>query len=1455
MMRAMLLLACLPGLVLAQEKVGERPYEMERAGRTHDDQPPFVDFEQLDGWQVKATDNIASFERSRAEQIFGDFVGQLTYRGTGNSPVIMIEPPQPLPIRGAFDTVSLWVRGNAFYRPTPAIPQVDVAVHLAAAGTPDVRIPMTHVNYRYWYLAYRKLTPEQQASLARDAVFTGIEVRGGRQPQDLKLHFDNLAIFQEVLKPLTFEPRPQRGIAMFPGQGSGTNTGPGKLPFPTRPETILPTSLAGPCTATLEEAGPAFVFTYRGQDGVLRYRLEPKTGTWADVSAEWEGRGQRFQPLVGGGVALVGPTGAVPPERAEPLGTRREGEIVVSRWRVSAGDRSAEVQYTYRLWQKSLVIDTKALGGQVAEIRYGRAVGLSRPRLVQIPYYVYTPGRPMVAVSGTVEQPLFLMGNTCWYLSNASQLYGEGDIGAGGVAYNGGARYIPKTDGQRNDVYERFFLTVSPRFEEVLPTVPNPVSPWKDVTGTRVWRAHGAGNRANDAAFWRKAHRHGMRMLVVTDHESMWRDGDESFTFRTEAAPGKGGDEGARQYARIMQDELGFVYGPYNNFTDFAPVNAFWSPDRVARTSDGQLQTAWYRCYAPKPAIAVEFCEKLSPINEQKFGFSTAYCDVHTAVSPWSRTDYDARVPGAGTFAATLYSYGEIMMLQKQAWGGPVYSEGNHHVFLHGCTDGNYAQDQNARLPENPWLVDFDLRALHDLGCNFGMGNLEMFYGRDTSPGTSQGERDAWLDRFLAATIAFGHPGFLVFDGGMSNALRSYYMVQQLAAAYTRASIDTVRYADAAGKLLDTSTAVAAGVIARDQVVGRYDNGTVTVVNGSPSERMQVTVDGKSLDLPPTGYAGWSKDGAVSVFSGETDGHRVDYAVTPAYLYLDGRGRFSRLPKAASSGIAIARRTETNAWEIIPFQGTEAGFDLGAAAASAVALDEQNKELGPAEVRFSRGLLYVMPVAGAFSYLVTPATAAVNGLRSDRDEVVAGETVTVTGQQPYRFQVPGDVRPGERLWQQFEGQWIDFTVRPLADTQLTVTGGDARLIVSSHLPASASFAASFLGQQKTVELAPGVPAELRFALGEARGESLREATVELRAGELVLREPWVLRTSLETVEVAPAPVRFTKGARLREQNETTTQAELTQMRAAVDPLNEASCGNVPKYKTTNRLLLGMHPPYVGGVGYVFARFEPVQLPAAPAAAFRVSVGKRDGSFLGDGVLYRVVVVAGGTETVVAEQAVTDHRWVPLSADLSRWAGQEVSLKVLADVGPGDDSSGDWAVLAEPRYESLEAVPVRAFHAREGRYGSAPPPYPQPDLTVALLRAAKAGRVRYDGANLAGRGQYASYGVLNGVELGEMTPAGGQPDRGVFAERVAIELTPEAIATLGARNQFEIISQNGNHFKVRRFWVELDLADGRKASSRIATATYTQPPTWPYFEGIGVPLGENITAEIWFELQP
>ncbi len=457
--------------------------------------------------------------------------------------------------------------------------------------------------------------------------------------------------------------------------------------------------------------------------------------------------------------------------------------------------------YTFRLWNKSLVIDTVALGGNVAEVRYGHAEGLDNPRLVTNPFYHYgyqATDRPAVAVSGSADKPLFLTGNTDWYLSNASVPFSVNAIKEGRTSYQGGVRYIHKTDGKRNDCFERFFVTLSPRYEEVLPTLPNPKSPYMHVAGTHVWRAHGAGDRKSDAAHWTNIWRYGMRECVITDHETGWRDGGESFTFRTKTAPGKGGDQGQFDYARLMQDKLGFVYGPYNNYTDFAPVNEFWSFDLISRTPDNQLQGAWMRCYAPKPARAVEYCAKLAPIIQDKFHFSTAYCDVHTAVAPWERVDYDRRVPGAGTFAATFYSYGEIMLHQKNAWKGPVYSEGNHHFYYSGLTDGNYAQDRGYDIPNNPWLVDLDLRKMHDLNCNFGMGAESMFYG-ENNPAAGPEDKDAYTDRFLAATVAFGHPGFLC-SGGLDKTLRGYYMIQQLAASYTLSPVKSIGYVDEKGK-------------------------------------------------------------------------------------------------------------------------------------------------------------------------------------------------------------------------------------------------------------------------------------------------------------------------------------------------------------------------------------------------------------------------------------------------------------------------------------------------------------------------------------------------------------------------------------------------------------------------------------------------------------------------------
>jgi hypothetical protein len=1115
---------------------------------------------------------------------------------------------------------------------------------------------------------------------------------------------------------------------------------------------------------------------------------------------------------------------------------------LVSGGRLWGGAPTAEVTYTYRLWGKSLVIDVVAPGGNVAEVRYGRAKGLTEPRLVTNPFYPASGGRPAVVVAGPADAPLFLTGNTDWYLSNASEPWAANAVDEQGVLYNGGTRYIAKTDGRRNDCYERLFVTVSPRYEEMLPVIPNPVSPWKQVTGTRVWRAHGAGNRDGDAKHWRECQRWGMTQVVVTDHETGWRDGGESFTFRTRPAPGKGGDEGQLRYARIMQDELGFVYGPYNNYTDFAPVNEFWTPDLIGRTPDNQLQTAWMRCYAPKPARAVEYCAKLAPIIQEKFHFSTAYCDVHTAVAPWHRVDYDARVPGAGSFSAVFYLYGEIMLHQKQAWNGPVYSEGNHHSFYSGLTDGNYGQDQAYRPAENPWLVDFDLRRMHDLSCNFGMGNPEMFYANVVPDLRTKALQEAWIDRFLAATVAFGHPGFLTYEGGFHTALRSYYMLQQLHSRYCLASATDIRYADAQGRLLETSAAVASGAFRRSQVVTRYSDGTVTAANGHPTERLRTDAFGRAVDLPPNGYAGWTADGAIDVRATDVRGQRGDYAAAPAYLYVDGRGRMLRFERAAGNGLGICRVLPEGRYEVLLYKEADCGFAVEAV--SAVALDRERKELGPAQLRTARGLTYVVPVPGAFSYRLAagPATPAVR-LTCDRDEVIPGEKVTIRGAANHEWQVPADAKAGQRLWQQFEGAWIDFTVVPLNDATLRLAGNELVLGLRSNLAAPADVAVTAAGRQATGRTEPGKDCELRLDLGPPEREDAALLTVEVRAGDLVQELVRGLRVVSGPAPLAAVPEQFTGGMCVRGQAETadfgTTAAHVHRQ--------QYSCGEVTKAG------IAMHPPWMGAVGYAFARLGAVSLPAAPAAAFRASVGKGDGSDPGDGILYRLLVrEPGGDSTVLAETTVTRHEWLPIEGDLGPWAGRAVELQLVSDVGPADSSSGDWACWADLRIESRAPMLVRTLDEDAERYRREPGPYPLPGVTVEALRTARQGWLRYDGMGLEGNSPtYGSVAVLNGVVLGPMAPAGGRETEGVWAERVGVPLTPEAIAGLSLHNLFALQNPRQDYFKVRRFWLEVELADGRRCSSEVAVAAYTQPPSWPYAEGILVPHGQDITVDLWF----
>ena len=829
-----------------------RPYEFDWADRRTDEFPTADRLEDAAGWTVRGEGVEALLEDGTEFALFGAGTLRVRCRVTGEKPSFVLAPARPIACPDGFDTLSVWLRCQNL-----RLPPLAFAALFADAQGGRFELPLNNIRHDEWHCEVGVLPPDLRAKGAKGAAFAGFRISGGTNTAFRTMDFTSLCLFRDPQRPLPKTERAKRGVQVFPDQPQGHNTGAGRLPFPNRADTMMPP---------------------RKRIAGLEFRLpEENAASWDELAFRLDGG--EWIPLAQGG-------GLFPRAAAKGVRVRFHRE------------------------DNSVVADIEAEAG-VEEVGFGAARLPSGGALVPWPFLTLAwcdrydiPGYEKGGIYRPKTAVFTVGGRTCavgamfdWTQSGASAPTDREDAKGGRGQLCCALMYVPKTDGRRNRVYERYVWTVGEEPADVFPSIPNPESPWKAVAGSGVWRAHPASDdRQDDYRFWQSVRDAGMKHIIVTDHEKMWRDGNESFTFRTKTAPKKGGDKGAADYARFMIDKLGFRYGPYNNFTDFAPVNGHWALDRVGRRWDGSLITAWNRCYSPKSTWAVGMCEKLAPELKRKFGFNTAYCDVHTCVSPWNRCDYDVRTPGAGTFAQVFYDYGEIMLMQKAAWDGPVYSEGGFHWWYCGLTDGSYAQDYTYNLSDGPWLVDFDLGRLHDKGCNFGMGAPDMFYRMAKDGPSPRTDREEYLMRFLAATIAFGHPGFLVCNpktADLDEAKTSYFLVQGIAAKYTQASVRDVRYADATGRLFAPAEALLNGAAKRSQVFVRYSDGTEVAVNGSRTETFSAVVHGNAYELPPNGWVAISGDRTAGSLNVRENGGVIQRAWSDEYDFVRKAGRMT----------------------------------------------------------------------------------------------------------------------------------------------------------------------------------------------------------------------------------------------------------------------------------------------------------------------------------------------------------------------------------------------------------------------------------------------------------------------------------------------------------------------------------------------------------------------------------
>jgi hypothetical protein len=948
------------------QQVGQQPYEMTWVQRG--EQPnTLIDFEDLSGWTLELYDGAkGELRRSREQQMWGQHVAKFWYAGTAGGSRLVARPPKPAPIPGKFDSIELWGYGNRWeWVDDKTTPAADVSILIQDSRGKEFSVQIADIRWKQWWLIHRRLPADTWKQIVWPASFAGIEISKVRHTEPRYFYCDSLAFFAEELKPLEFEPQPKRNLKPFRGQIAGLNTGPDRLPFPTREETILPSNLTADFQVSVRQVDKnRFELRYEGKDAAVVYEYRPRTGNLGEIAAAVNG-GAWFRPMDGGGVRFAGPVA-----EGELISAALNGDAVEAKFRYG----SRMVEYQFRLWQKSLVLDVWCDGGEAVELSFGRVAGVSRPRLITAPYITYGgKSIPRVLLSGEPSKPVFTSIWFDWYRSNASEPYcaDEPKVTSDSAEINGGMRYRPKTDGQRNNLYERIFVTASPVYEEVLPTIANPPSLRQQEGKQVIWTVTEPSTFQADHQRCRRIRAYGLDKIMQHSHEVTWRDEGDSFTMRLRAAPQKGGDAMLQWYIRA-QNALGWLQGTYSNYTDFSPTNTNWSPDHVQRTPDGEWRRAWPRNYALKPAKAVEMDAYYARRIKEKYGIRMSYTDVHTAVAPWGYCDFDARVPGAGAFAATFYAYGQLL-LNDQAVYGPTQSEATYQWLYAGLESGSYGWVYtDVNLLTHPLDVAFQLTKVHPLQADYGMGYTHYYLDQLDPKWKESPKRRDYVDLFLATTIGYGNLGWLVTDWGLDEEFgveamaRSYYMMQQLQQQYAFVRPKVIEYAGAGGRMVSASEAHATAAMAASRLHVVYENGTEVFVNRGKEGSWNVP----SVEMPPNGWLVFNNGNGFREISANVGGRRIDHVKAPEYEFLDGRGQWTEHGSLGARGSVARRDRGAGVIELIDIYGNDRLAFQAPGSGKLIAYDSEGKNLGEVSLKSLRtGWLVFDTVKGARSYV------------------------------------------------------------------------------------------------------------------------------------------------------------------------------------------------------------------------------------------------------------------------------------------------------------------------------------------------------------------------------------------------------------------------------------------------------------------------------------------------------
>ncbi|MBI2421914.1 MAG: hypothetical protein HYV27_03710 [Candidatus Hydrogenedentes bacterium] len=623
----------------------------------------------------------------------------------------------------------------------------------------------------------------------------------------------------------------------------------------------------------------AFCFTYNGPDCRIVYRYVPETGRLDDFTAQIDDK-PAFSPALGGGlsavlvkdgqeqiVALQGTDSRIGLIHAD------DPNLLGVRWEYALGDRTIGVDWRFGIVGKTLTVVADCEDPAITALSLGQAGNVVFRKNFAVPYLwgnlTYLP-----------EQRTFVCRYLDWTTSNASN------------CPQSDANYEATTAGMRNPLHESGYIAVSPHVAEVLPNLPLPPSPYRELLGPRIvldlWRHHD-GTYAGAGENLRDLKDNGIDHLAIINHVWQHFGYDVKLPDHLPANPQFGGDEGMKAFGQAA-NECGYVWSLHENYVDMYPDAPSYDETALARHGDGRPVEGWYnggtgvQAFSIKSNRALEYAAKNSPEIHARYGTSAAYLDVHTCVPPWHVLDHDAIQPMAAVAAFKYAQQVRLFQYERETHGGPLFGEGNHHFFWAGHFDG--AEAQVAGGEDHAPLLDFDLLKIHPQMVNHGMGYYERWFrrGYDHQWGYDTGTPEQ-IDKYRAQEIAYGHAGF-IGDAQTDNiqwVAKEHHLMHPIQRLGATATPTAILY-EVNGRLAPLGAALAAGQRLRQHI--RYDSGLKLWVNWDPKPW---SVEGRML--PQWGFLALGPD--TEVMTVLQDGHFAGYASCPEFLFADARTTFT----------------------------------------------------------------------------------------------------------------------------------------------------------------------------------------------------------------------------------------------------------------------------------------------------------------------------------------------------------------------------------------------------------------------------------------------------------------------------------------------------------------------------------------------------------------------------------